>query len=102
MVQLSIKENKDLNKAELTLSGELTLDAVPEIQSKLSSASDKFAEIHLFITEVEQIDMSGIQLLLALEKKMTANRKVIQFSFNLDKDKSELLSKAGFSYLIKN
>jgi len=102
MAQLSIKENKKNNSAELTLSGELVLEKVPEIQARLQAVSDKFAEIHLILKDVSQIDMSAMQLLPALDKKMKANNKNVKFTFDLDKDKHKLLKQSGFLYLTDN
>jgi anti-anti-sigma factor len=102
MAQLSIEENKNNNSAELTLSGELVLEKIPEVQAKLQAVSDKFAEIHVVLKDVSQIDMSAMQLLPALDKKMKANNKNVKFTFDLNNDKQRLIERSGFLYLTDN
>ena len=100
MITFTLKENKGKNSADIIMSGDIILDEIENVHKKLMEASDKYAKIELLVNNVTQIDMSGIQFLIAFRKKMKNKNKTEYINLKLDIEDEKVMIRAGFSYLL--
>jgi anti-anti-sigma factor len=73
---MAIRTNK--KKCTATVSGDMTIYTSAEYQQALVGACPAGKEFKLDLSEVEEMDTSGLQLLLSLQHHMTGSAKGLQ------------------------
>lgn len=64
---------KDVNHAvELSFSGDLNIYSIAAIKEQVQKALEFATRVSLDLRDIEEIDTSGLQLLVALKKEMNA------------------------------
>ena len=71
------------------------------LQRIVDLSAQKIDSVEILLEKINQIDMSAVQLLVSLEKKMLLNKKIVSMTTELDKEKIRLLKNAGFTQLIR-
>lgn len=95
--QIKISDNKKAKAVSLEITGCLNVANISGIKKEIDSAIKKSKKIDLKVTNVDDADLSLIQLLVALRQQ--CNILKIDFSIDLDvnDETTELFKRAGFS-----
>lgn len=88
------KKDKDYT---LNLGGDLSLNSISEIHEELKKELDKVNSLQIVLNEVEQIDITLIQVLYAIEKEFKTENKSVQITMNLSDQDELLLKRTGFN-----
>ncbi|MBE9546983.1 MAG: STAS domain-containing protein [Proteobacteria bacterium] len=88
--------NVDEKKAKLTLSGRLTIENAQKICDELQSSFENSFNPEIFLTEIEEIDLSFLQILYSLI--LTAHKLEKKISVFIDDPEliNKLLVAGGF------
>lgn len=93
--------NKRERKARMTIEKELTIYTALEIKEYFLNALEKFDEIKVQIKDVENIDLSFIQLIESLRKTAEEYDKKLEISAELQDGTRSLVENSGFDPLLK-
>ena len=95
--QIKISNNKKAKAVSLDLTGHLNVTNIAVIKDEINSAIKNSKKVELKITDVDDADLSLIQLLVTLRQQ--CNILKIDFKINLDLNDEtlELFKRAGFS-----
>jgi anti-anti-sigma regulatory factor len=97
-VKISVLKNKKGKLTSLTLGGVLAIENSQQIQKELVSMIEVMASsVEITIQEVEDIDLSFIQLLVAFQKKLSENKTKFMINWNLDEDQHLLFKNVALS-----
>lgn len=72
--------NKKIGLCKLTIDEDMTIYAIETLKQGLSEEIDIYERFELNLGAVEEIDSSGIQLLLALRTELMAKKKELKIS----------------------
>ena len=86
----------------ITLSGNLTISNSEKIQQSLIEIFKTSKNISIEINEVENIDLSFVQLIYSLSMKSKIFGKNIKITSKFNKDLRLLIENAGFSELLNS
>ena len=100
-VSITPTGKKAENKARMTIKKELTIYTVLEIKEHFMEALNEFEEIEIQIKNVENLDLSFIQLIESLRKTAEEYDKQISISAELSDETHTLVYNAGFDPLLK-
>lgn len=97
-----IKISKLLNESgkifKLEISGLFILDNSEYVKNEFVKLIDElFDEVHIIVTDLEDIDLSCIQLFVALFKEMDKKRIHYSIEWNIDDDQKFLIENIGLS-----
>ncbi len=70
---MSIKIEDDEHKTSLCIDGELTIYTAQEYRQSIIAGFTANKKLELDLTEVEEIDTSGLQILAAIAKELAEN-----------------------------
>jgi anti-anti-sigma regulatory factor len=84
------------NKFELVLDYDLTIKNAPLLRESLLKALELYKNLTVVVNPSSNIDLSGMQLLLAAKKQAVAAAGELTIHSMLSKEVNELLEKAGF------
>ena len=101
-LNLSITPNKENNSVEIIYSGNLTLETVIELKEKIEPIYNKNSILKFEFIDVEEIDLSGIQMIYSLKKKNVTEQKNVQIHLEIANEMQNLLTRTGFTHLIEN
>lgn len=88
-------------KARMTIEKELTIYTALEIKEYFLNALEKFDEIKVQIKDVENIDLSFLQLIESLRKTAEEYEKKVEISAQLQNGTRSLVENSGFDPLLK-
>ncbi|HZL08439.1 MAG TPA: STAS domain-containing protein [Prolixibacteraceae bacterium] len=99
----SVKFKKSLNEqgqiTGLEIGGMLVLQNSEQLQNEFISVFDVLSDqVKITISEVDEIDLSCIQLFVAFIRRMDEIDVTYQFCWNIDEDQKSLLENVGLSY----
>lgn len=97
-----VKFQKSLDESEriakLEVSGWFILENAELIKAKLMDVADQLSPtVHFVVSDLEDIDLSGIQLFIAFFKEMNKRKVVYTIQWNIDDDQKQLLENVGLS-----
>jgi anti-anti-sigma regulatory factor len=92
---------KSEKKAKMIIEKELTIYTVLEIKEHFMEAINEFKEIDIQIRDVENLDLSFIQLIESLRKTAEEYEKKITISAALSDETKTLVDNAGFDPVLK-
>lgn len=93
---------EDGGKSIIVFEGNLTLKNINKIKNKLAEAVHKSNNIEIVAGNVDNLDISFIQLLFAAFKTAQIESKVITFKLSLTDELRILVERAGFTSLLYN
>lgn len=95
--KLSSSKDKSSGITNVSLEGNLNVAHVAAIHIDLQKALKGTKKIALTIENIEDADVSTIQLLKAFQNSCITNKVEVTYTFNLPEDIDTLLKKSGFS-----
>jgi len=82
----------------LELGGMLVMENAQKLKDKLIGIADRLDhEVVISVSELEEIDLSNIQLLVAFARRMTESEVSFRFEWNIDDDQKLLLEHVGIA-----
>jgi len=88
-------------KARMSISKELTIYTVFEIQEAFMKAIDRYNELDIHIRKVENIDLSFVQLIESLRKTAEEYEKHISISADMADETRTLVENTGFDPILQ-
>lgn len=83
---------------KLEVSGFFTLENSELIKGKFIEMAGQLSQtVHLVVSDIEDIDLSGIQLLIAFFKEMNKKKVIYTVEWDIDEDQKLLLEHVGLS-----
>ncbi|TCO10932.1 STAS domain-containing protein [Natronoflexus pectinivorans] len=95
---VDFKENN--GQLDIALSGQLTINSIKKITEEIKSHIKNPKSVSVFVNDVDNIDLTFIQLLQSIKNSGKKNGYEVSFSMKLPEDLSALLKNAGFSNYI--
>lgn len=96
---MSTKNTKKKNSTILKIGSNFTIDNSNLILSQYKEALDKGRSVKLKSDIIENIDLTGIQLLFSILKDNKSEQKP-EFELSFSESSTELIKKCGFSQLL--
>ena len=97
---IKTSKNKKDKTLDITISGHLNISNISLIKKELDSVLKKGDSFSIEITNIDDADLSLIQLILSLKKKFETTKKQLTLNINLGKEVYDLYKKAGFENLL--
>lgn len=76
---MALKKNRGSNKTKglckLSIDNDMTIYSIDDLKNDFSKEIEVYKEFEINLSDVEEIDSSGIQLLLALKNELMKNEK---------------------------
>lgn len=72
--------NKKIGLCKLAISGEMSIYTAETTKHELDEVVDDYARFLIDMSDVESIDTSGLQILLALQKHISTTDKTLAFT----------------------
>lgn len=88
-------------ECNITLEGNLTLQNIAEIKNNLLSRMNGHSAYTLSLVNVKDIDLSFLQVVLALDKYLEQRGKKFDVKFEIPDEMAKLLINAGFEDILK-
>jgi anti-anti-sigma regulatory factor len=99
--QLTSSKDKSSGTTNVNLQGKLNVANISSIHSDLQKSIKGSKKIAVTLENVDDADVSTIQLLKAFQSTCTTNKVEVNFSLNLSEDIEVLFKKSGFLNLFK-
>jgi anti-anti-sigma factor len=101
-ISIKIKERgkKDEKTAEVSIEGEFTIAYAEHVKDKLFDVIEKYDRIEVKIQNLENFDLSAVQLLVSLRKSMSAGK--IKLTLVLRDDLKPIIEHAGLKDILLN
>lgn len=100
-VQLKSQPEKGKGKTEgatlMTLQGELSIDNAPAIKKFLIENLAKYKSFKVRVSNVDNIDLTAIQLIQRFAWDAKEQNKEVEFDFLIPDEFSSLIQRAGFN-----
>ncbi len=93
---LEIEEFTQKNLSTLRFSGDLSIAQATQFQQQLLKFAAKATHIDIKIDNVENMDLSFLQLLFSWAKSMKKSEKKLNFEFMLNEEFSRIFDESGF------
>ena len=102
MDNYNIKYNNKKGALNIVFSGQLTINNIDKIAESLKSNIKKIKSVNITTENVENIDLTFVQILYSIMKNGKNNGFEVYTSINVPDDLKLLLTNAGFSGVISN
>lgn len=99
-MQYSLQKGERGAPSQLSLSGSLTIQHASALQQLFLQQLAAGSGLHLQLQKVEELDLAGVQLLLALQKALHAQQLPYRLQLELTPLTRSLLEAAGLSSLL--
>ncbi len=86
---------------QLYLGGDLGVNNLSELVTKLRTVEKDFSEFEVNLNDVVVFDLATLQLLVSFKKSCERHKKEIRFKVDLPKDVGELIENTGFTKVLK-
>lgn len=96
---ITITGDKKKKTAQILLEGELVLGSLHKIREELVETVSQYSTIHVTLNNVTGIDLTGIQLLIAIKNRLETLHKNFSFDIQLNNELNTVITQAGFSAL---
>ncbi len=87
-------------KMVVRFSGQLIINHIERITDTVKNSVKTDTDLQVEIDNPESVDVTFIQLLLALKATLSANGKKIEISAELSEDVQKLIQNSGFQYVL--
>jgi ABC-type transporter Mla MlaB component len=98
-ITIQPNNKNDMKSATVFLEGNLLLSNASEVKNEISYAVSKFEHLELVLKNIENIDLSFIQLLYAFRKASLQLDRTISIDLELPADIKALIDNSGFNDL---
>lgn len=95
-------KNSQQESLTIDLGNSLTIDKVESIKQKIIQALDQYKEIKLTSKMVEDIDITFLQMFVAIEKTKDTKKANIIYNIKIPVDIKDLIEKSGYSRAIEH
>lgn len=85
----------------ITIEGDITLDNSGALKQELLAMLSNDGAVHLIASHIEKIDLSGLQLLVALKKSLQQENRTVTFDLTYSGDALSLVECSGYIDLLK-
>jgi anti-anti-sigma factor len=101
-ITIKVKEHgkKDDKTVEVIIEGEFTIGYAEKVRDKLLSLIEQYDRIEVRVQNLENIDLSAIQILISLRKSLPAGK--IKLTLLLKDDLKPILEHAGLKGILLN
>jgi anti-anti-sigma regulatory factor len=86
----------DKNSTRVTFSGDLSVAGAADLQQQLLKTSWETAGVKIIVENVENMDLSFLQLLFAWSKTLKSSGKNLNFDFRLGDEFQRIVEESGF------
>jgi len=93
---LEIDEFTEPNRSSLLFSGDLNVVHAAELQQQLLKAASRVLLVDVKVADVENMDLSFLQLLLAWVQNVKRSGKNLTFDFQLELELERIFDESGF------
>jgi len=93
--QVTATNDKKTNALNLTMQGKLNVSNMKQIEQEFKKAIKGYKKCSIVLSNVEEADLSIIQLLKAYEITCQKNKIEVTISLNLNEDITNLFAKSG-------
>lgn len=93
--------NENKNQLDVIVSGQLTINSIAKITENIKSHLKSPAVVNISVKEADNIDLTFIQLLKAIENTGKKKGFQVNISITATEDLSSLLTNAGFAGYLK-
>ncbi len=93
---LEIEEFTEPNRSSLLFSGDLNVAYASELQQQLLKAASRVFLVDVKVDNVDNMDLSFLQLLLAWAKSVKQSGKNLTFDFHLEQELERIFDESGF------
>ena len=83
--------------AEIAAEGDLIVRDSIEIREQLLNVLDNYQNIEIHFKNIERIDITALQLLVALSKEAVKQEKLVKYTFEETEYISAILNNSGFN-----
>lgn len=91
-------KNEKEQISEVRISGNLVVEFAQQFKDQIFDILDELSDhVKIFISEIDEIDVSGIQLIVAFISRMEKRKIKYQFSWDLSLEQRNLLENVGMS-----
>ncbi len=94
-----IEEFAESDKTSLLFTGDLSVSGASELQQQLLKLLPRASTIEVKVDDVENIDLSFLQLLLAWATSMKQSGKNLTFDFRLGQEFTRIFDESGFQQM---
>ena len=95
--QITTEKDKKNNTLHLTLQGKLNISQIKAIEEDFKKATKDCKKCNIELSNIDDADLSIIQLLKAFEISCKKNKVEVAFSINLNENSTQLLTKSGLN-----
>jgi anti-anti-sigma factor len=101
-ISIKVKEHgkKDEKTAEIFIEGEFSIAYAEKVKEKLLEVIEQYDRIDVKIQNLENFDLSAVQLLVSLRKSLPVDK--IKLTLVLREDLKPILEHAGFKDILLN
>lgn len=86
----------DDNIPTIVINGEFTVNNAEEMRQEILPIFEDNETLNIKLTEIENLDLAGIQVLYSLNKTAKNSGKTINFTFDISEEQSEVIKNSGF------
>jgi len=101
MINIDIKPTENSLFADVIIEGDVALRSVANILPPLSAAVDKYEKLNVKFQNMTSFDLSGIQVIFALQKSAEEKSKEINITGDIDADMQQLLINNGLEKIFQ-
>lgn len=94
-------ESNENNHADITIEGSIVVQYIDQLKPEIDTIYNKYKSFNIELTNIEEFDLSGFQLLYSLRKTCEQDEKKLNVKADLPEDIQEFLNIAGFDNLEK-
>jgi ABC-type transporter Mla MlaB component len=98
--EISLNDKRDKKSACITIGGDLSLKGAGVLKNKLLEVRDQYNKVEMNISDVVNIDLAAIQLLLSFKRTFGKENKRLEMNFSLSTELESLVIRSGFEELL--
>ena len=99
LVTIKADESNSNENGTILMQGDLTISNIEGVKEQVLTAMNDFTNITVKLNDVENMDLSFVQLLYSISKTAKSRNSKIQFDINLSETIQTLLNHSGFKDL---
>ncbi len=77
---MALNKSEDGQLCKLELDGDITIYTIDDLKTKLSNELNSYKMFEMNLAKIEEIDSSGIQLLLAFSRELAHKNKAFKIT----------------------
>lgn len=101
-VNLTPSKRKKVRKVKVEIEGDLSIINIYKVKKEIISVFENFDVVDINLDKIVNMDMSCVQLLLAVKMYYSSLDKEITLRINLPEELKSVIANSGFKSLINN